>query len=346
VRHRRVTGGTSVTLDDFGVTSIVVLTQDPLALGNATRRAAPVDRAAQLERDMAALKLQTDAATAARLARVTRASPRAEAALAAARSALQTADAQLAAGNSKDALVQARRAMRSLRMLERAEWKAAISPLGSTVASPFAAGYATLPEHAILVAGVESSRRLPNVLAEGSFENLDRMMQAGWRNFEHPQRGIRTEAELSRTVRLEGLTSLRLAAVAENPKTSPGQVETPPMWVTSPSVPLETGQLVRIHGHVRVPTAIAGSQDGLLIIDSLGGEALAERIGQTEDWKEFTLYRAATTGQVSLTFALTGYGEVWIDGVTIEPLGRPAARPAGPELSTGLLPVRRLPAVR
>jgi hypothetical protein len=83
-----------------------------------------------------------------------------------------------------------------------------------------------------------------------------------------------------------------------------------------------------------------------LIIDSLGGEPLAERIEKAEQWKEFTLYRAATgSGGVSVTFAMTGYGEAWIDDVTIEPLVRPTQGPTGPALSSGSLP-RRLPAVR
>jgi len=346
LRGRRVVGGTSVTLDEFGLTSMIVITQDPLALGNMKERAASAQRAAQLERDLAAIKLQTDAAVAVRLTRASRASPRADSALAAARTSVQAADAQLSGGNFPEAYGQARRAMRSLRNLERAEWQAAIGPLGSTVTSPLAIGYATLPDHAMLVAGIESSRRQPNGLPEGNFENLDRMMRAGWRNFEHIQRGVRTQVDLSRSTRFEGTSSLHLAVTPDDPQTAPGLIETPPMWISSPAVPLEAGQWVRIHGRVQVAAPITGSLDGLLIIDSLGGEALAERIGKTEQWKEFTLYRAATgSGAVSVTLALTGFGEVWIDDVTIEPLVRPAQGPAGPALSSGL-PPRRLPAVR
>jgi hypothetical protein len=343
---RRTTGGTGVTLDDFGLTSMVVITQDPLALGDATRRAAPTQRAAQLERELAAMKLQTDAATANRLTHLARPSPRTNAALAAARASLQIADTQLSGGNYQEAYAQARRALRSLRALERAEWQAAIGPLGSTVTSPLAIGYTTLPDHLALVAGIESSRRRPNLLPEGNFEDLDRMVRAGWRNYEHTQVGVRTQVDLSRTTRIEGASSLHLAAAPDDPKTAPGLIETPPMWITSPAVPLESGQWVRIHGRVQVPSPITGSLDGLLIIDSLGGEALAERIGKTDQWREFTLYRAASSaGAVSVTFALTGYGEAWIDDVTIDPLVPPTQGPTGPALTTGSLP-RRLPPVR
>jgi hypothetical protein len=58
--------------------------------------------------------------------------------------------------------------------------------------------------------------------------------------------------------------------------------------------------------------------DGLAIYDSLAGIDLAERIHEASDWREFTLYRAAPrAGSVTLTFALTGMGEAWLDDVTV-----------------------------
>jgi len=60
----------------------------------------------------------------------------------------------------------------------------------------------------------------------------------------------------------------------------------------------------------------------LMIGDSLGGPALAERIGATRGWREFTLYRVVSdSGSVAATFALSGLGEVHLDDVTVEPLG-------------------------
>jgi hypothetical protein len=59
-------------------------------------------------------------------------------------------------------------------------------------------------------------------------------------------------------------------------------------------------------------------------MDSFGGEALAERIGETSAWQPFTLIRAAPrAGPLSVTIALTGLGEAWIDDVTITPLLAP-----------------------
>ena len=96
-----------------------------------------------------------------------------------------------------------------------------------------------------------------------------------------------------------------------------------------------------------------------MIIDSIGGEALAERIGPTpgwknvdrqrqglkplpvkpdkqdqdpaDDWKEFSIYRVAPQdGPLSVTFALCGLGEVWLDDVAIQPVERGAPLPLPP----------------
>jgi hypothetical protein len=59
--------------------------------------------------------------------------------------------------------------------------------------------------------------------------------------------------------------------------------------------------------------------DGLLIYDSLAGPALAHRIDRTNGWKEFSLYRAASeNGTMTVTFALSGFGQAWIDQVTVQ----------------------------
>ena len=137
-----------------------------------------------------------------------------------------------------------------------------------------------------------------------------------------------------------GRFGLRLAARMVGPEnpTSPvpaGQnvaswLQSPPVWVTSPSVAVEAGQIVVLRGWVRVPQPIAGSVDGLLVVDSLGGEPLAERVRLTAGWQDFLIYRVAPqSGPLTITFALTGLGEAWIDDVTIQPLV-PGGQPGRP----------------
>jgi hypothetical protein len=113
---------------------------------------------------------------------------------------------------------------------------------------------------------------------------------------------------------------------AQNPQQPPLAVETPPILFTSPAVPVEAGQTVCVQGWAQVPAPITGSSDGLLIVDSLSGEALADRIGRTDGgWRRFVLYRVAPqSGAMCVTFALTGLGEARLDDVGIFVLEGPA----------------------
>jgi hypothetical protein len=154
-------------------------------------------------------------------------------------------------------------------------------------------------------------------------EDVQRMLQAGWSLHSHPSKGVRASGELLGKDPRVGEPSpggyFHLSAAANDPEQTPEVLERPPLLLTTPPVAVKAGQWVRIHGWVRVPGPITGSLDGLLIFDSLGGEPLAERIKQTSDWKEFTLYRAApATTSLRVTLALTGLGEAWIDNLSVE----------------------------
>ena len=95
----------------------------------------------------------------------------------------------------------------------------------------------------------------------------------------------------------------------------------PPVVISSGEVPVRAGQIVRIHGWARVPRTIEAALDGLMIYDSGGGQDLAVRVTKAEDWQEFDMFRVAPpAGRLTVTFALCGFGEAWIDGVTVTPL--------------------------
>ena len=147
------------------------------------------------------------------------------------------------------------------------------------------------------------------------------MVRDGWRHFQHATPGIQTAADLVPEAAHSGRLGLRLTARADNPEHPPATIEMPPLWVTSPAVPVEAGKIVRIHGWVNVPTAITGSVDGLLVVESLTGEEMALRLDKTRGWQEFTMLRIVPqSGPLVLTLALTGLGEVRLDDLTVEVL--------------------------
>jgi hypothetical protein len=96
-------------------------------------------------------------------------------------------------------------------------------------------------------------------------------------------------------------------------------VETAPVWVNSAPLQLQAGQWVRIHGWVRVDRPILGSVDGLMVVDSLGGPCLAQRVYVTNGWQEIALWRGTPhAAELVITCALTGTGQVLIDEFTVE----------------------------
>jgi len=319
LHHQRVAGGMSVKLDEFGITARVLLAQDPLIVASAGRRGVEVGRrTAELERHLAARKLETVESIAGRLASDAPASRRAEW-IETARNHLQACDAQLASGDILGASQHAQRAMRSLRLVERTCWDVAVRGLASPVSSPGAVGFDTLPWHWRLVDRLAKVRFGPNRVAGGDFEDIETMMRAGWRHTQQAVPNVQTAADLAPGAARSGRLGLRLAAVAAEPNKAPAALESPPVLFTSPPVQIEAGQILCVHGWVRVPRPITAGADGLLIVDSLAGEALADRVGQTEGWRQFALYRAAPqSGPMCVTFALGGLGEAHIDDVAIQ----------------------------
>ena len=338
LRHRLVPGGTEVTLDNFGLTSLLFLAQDPEIIEAVNGRAAASGRqTAELERYLAAQKLDTVVRVLGQIGG--RMSPPMNPAqdFDAARQDLKACDARLASGDYAMASADARRVMMPLRKLERAAWETAMSgrdspvPIDSPVTVPGTSSFQALPWYWALVDRMRGMRPGANRLPGGDFENLEIMVRAGWRHFQHLTPGIQSAADLVPDAAHTGRLGLRLTARADKPeKNTPAVIEMPPLWVTSPAVPVAAGQIVRIHGWVNVPAAITGSVDGLLVVESLTGEEMALRLDKTNGWREFSMLRIVPqSGPLMLTFSMTGLGEVRLDDLTIEVL-EPAYGPALP----------------
>jgi hypothetical protein len=335
--RKRVTGGVKVTLDEFSLTSLVLLTQDPQVVAACAHRLRQVERAAaERERELIAAKLQLATSVDERLAAVAPRVPQSPGWLSAANRSLQQADMRLAEGNLHEAHLETRRALRPIALMERAHWQNAVQAVGNAEALPFTTSFASLPEAWRMN---EQLRRLPgwqNMLPAGDFENLEQVVASGWRHYRFEQEGIRSEADLAGQVRpveaapatttgapaaagRSGWFSLRLsAAPAARVATSP-LVESPPLWVTSPTVQVRAGQLLRFTGWVNVPAKTVGTMDGVTVFDSIGGDRAAQRFEGPAGWKKFTYYRISPSdGTVWLTAALNGFGEAFLDDVTID----------------------------
>ena len=120
-----------------------------------------------------------------------------------------------------------------------------------------------------------------------------------------------------------------MQAAAADAKRAPDAIERPPVWVTSsPSRPARAtrphsrlGQRAAAHRGVRAKACWCSIRSA----DS----DLGDRIRLTQGWREFTLYRAVPqTGELTVTFALTGLGEASIDDLAVQSARSRAHSPA------------------
>jgi hypothetical protein len=198
--------------------------------------------------------------------------------------------------------------------------------------NPLATSFSTLAEYAALEQALESMRPGENLLAGGDFEDLSVLTQLGWQHVENPVLNVQTAAQLSPIEAQHGAYCLELNALADaaNDRHAMGSNL---VWIISPAIPVDQNEIVEISGWVRVERPFADG-DGLEIVDSLAGPALALVVRQTAGWQPFRMIRAASEpSQLRLTFSLIGPGAAKIDAVMIRTLRQPIAQrlpPAGP----------------
>ncbi|MFZ4731041.1 MAG: hypothetical protein ACOYK7_00715 [Pirellulales bacterium] len=326
LRQRRVAGGVSVVLDSFLTSTLILVSGDPTVAAQTQerlRQRQPI--LLDASRAEAALALAGAGDLLARLPPT-------------ALGRLPTGDMlRHASGLAADAetrvssdpaaaIVGFQTAAAVAGQVERLAWERGIVAAGSMVSDPLATSDATLAEHWRFVDALGAAAPGEELLAGGAMDRVDELAAAGWRHFVLAQKSIRSGVEIARAQPAAGGGCLVLRAEAVDAALAPAVVETPPVWITTPPVAAPSGKLLQIEARVWVPKPIRGSVDGLMVFDSLGGPALAERVGSAAGWRRLVLHRIVPDDGLGeplvLTFALTGLGEARIDEVSIRVLER------------------------
>lgn len=325
LRHKRVTGGISITLESFRAHSLVLLSGDPAVTAHVQERVRGI-----IPSEMASARTLATTVLADNASLLTRLPP---AALGNLPVAAMMAEAQRDVMQSEAAVADPAVAIEGMRraaaiggQIERLAWERGVLATGSMVASPLSTSDATLAEHWRFIEALSATVPAEELLAGGGMDRVEDLAAAGWRHFAIEQQSLRTTVEIDRTHPAVGTGSLTMKAEPIAESDAPVVVETPPVWITTPAIRAPAGRLLQIQARVWVPRPIKGSVDGLLVFDSLGGPALAERVGKTPAWRRLVLYRIvpADAGDepLTVTFALTGMGEARIDDVSIRVLDR------------------------
>ncbi|MBT6846778.1 MAG: hypothetical protein HOA14_05105 [Planctomycetaceae bacterium] len=206
----------------------------------------------------------------------------------------------------------------SLRIIRFQAWQALNQYNHNLVSNPLNLHTSTFVESAWTTRGLQQSTWSPNLLPGSSMEDLNLMRRGGWKHHRDPDHSVKTLVELTSHNPREGNRCLRIQAW-QDPDLATSSLLSAPVWISSPSVAVQTGDVLRIHGWVNIPVPLKHQGDGLVIYDSITGTVLADRFHHTSGWQAFTLYRVADrNGEATVSFALMGLGAVNIDNISIQ----------------------------
>jgi hypothetical protein len=322
---RRVAGGQEITITDFSLTAAIVFAGDMGSDGPVVYWQEQVRRmakpAADWSIDLARFELEKARSITAQLSDLAPPITGAPLLLREASERLLVAQTFHKAGRYREAYFEANRAVRPVRQLMRMQWEQAVASVGVPCSSPYTISYFTLPRHWQFHAALKRANAGENLVRGGNFEAGS---ERDWNVAKVALDEVIPAARFSDHKPHEGERCLELSVAPKDPKSPPAALERSCVAATSAPVTLPPGTMVRVTAWVRVPQPITASPDGAMLYDSIGGEALAVRMTDAMDWKHFTLYRRMpSSGQVTVTFALTGIGAVQIDDVKVEPLFDP-----------------------
>lgn len=246
-----------------------------------------------------------------------------------------------------------------------------ITPVGC----PPAISFSTLPQMHIWkdwAAEPQGYRFGPNLIPSGSFDDPSAIQSAGWMDVSHqydrvvkkfkvPRRVARKAAvpKADRPNKPRPATSkkdiryadeeidpndhiLHLSVTSEDPKAIDKNhpfFDFPAAAIRSPSIRVGANNLIRISVLVLRPMVSPPGKGGVIIRDSIGGEALQFRT--SDPMIEFTrvvLYRKAPAdGTFHVTLGLAGYGDVYFDDFRVQVIEADDGRRVEPDRGGGLV---------
>jgi hypothetical protein len=210
-----------------------------------------------------------------------------------------------------------RRARTTLNLVRRQKWAA--TGVWGFRSSPLDRLPETILNDQVLRLLDERSLPTPNLLPGGDFENLDVARQAGWRHLQLVQAEAAYHVELSADSPRSGELCLRIFSDAE---ISDSIAVEPLVWLASPVVPLERGDVIRVTGWVRGDPEVE-TPSWAFVEDSLGGPPLSLQIAASSQWRHFVIYRATEEHHLwNLRLAASGPGDVFFDGLVVQRVPR------------------------
>lgn len=323
LRHRRTAGGMLIQLDQCPLGGHLLLTNEPVVVTGMNQRAAQAGpTATSLLRRLVRQELELlpqSGLNSTKLASFTHA---VASNMGEVSRLLGESDDQFRLGNYAASWQAAARALERLHEQNRLpSANSSSADTSCTVSHPFrwATGlpWTSVPTPTTAKVSPVGSNFLP----EGDMEDLSLLLQAGWRHYQNPGEPAVAEVFQGPEAAFRGRAGLVLRVAPAPDQPAATFLETPPVWLLSPTLPAPAAEWVRISLWVKIPEELQGTVEGLVVADSYGGLPMALRLRKTEGWKRLELYRRVPPGRpLEVLVALTGYGTAYIDELTIQPL--------------------------
>lgn len=342
LRSTRIAGGMEVVLEESTAHSLIFFTEEPSVLTAATQRSRELgQRMAQLAYELALRRVDNFEKTYAQLRQMqaARAIPTVdrlpvitlteqESLIASTRRWIGVCSDFYASRQNAAAYLQAEKATRGVRLVECDTRQEATRYDLNSAMVPTAVSFTTLPSYLTWRNRAQGGARDANRLTTGDFENAISWQNAGWSIEEHKLNGVITRAQITPRAARSGSGGIELFVGESEPKAFPAILETAPIWINSPPIPVRLGEVLCITGWINIAEPLVGSTDGILIMDSLGGETLSLRVSQTSGWQEFAAYRVSPIdGQIKIIVAMTGGGRIALDDFAVTGVAYAANEP-------------------
>lgn len=338
---REVTaGGLALKISDFDQCAALIISSNPTALlpGLEQKIHALAPVAAARLAELASLKYVRVLRTVEMLRAEHTVPPNVDALLSQSKQLLDRSEFELSTNDYHEAALRARDAMRYARQAQHVCWNDAIRNLTSPSATPHAASFSTLPDHWKLMHYLEQQqqRLSDNLLASGDFEALRSVSQNGWKVDVLPKSAYLTTTDIvqdSRAGRTLRMIAWKSADVAHTVQT-----DAMPLLVTTPEIPVSSGDVMLVTGRVRKgPATSLEARRPLVIFDSELGPESSVRADIDSEWSRFEIIRpVGQSSTFSVTLGLMGHAsveEVLIDDLSIRKL--PALTASGAIQLTG-----------
>jgi hypothetical protein len=210
-------------------------------------------------------------------------------------------------------------------------------------------GFNTLPQHYIWMSNVKDGKFGPNLFEGGTFDaGAEGSLPDGWEDVSYRQDGFDAKATVEKLEpkftwdeKPGKVLQLRVFTDREHSTEEvPAFLDHPLAAVRTPPIPIGARQLVRIRVMLRMLIAAPPGAGGLIVRDSIGGEALQYRdtTANGEEWRELVLYRRAPEDtDLTLTIGLASFGIAYIDDIRVDRLEQIGPGSLGPDVA------RRMP---